>query len=66
MPIAQHYKIAGDFLSGFFSIPVVTFLIKNKKNPPTTLTLFYTRGLEIVVSHVMVPLPYRFSLGFFT
>jgi hypothetical protein len=30
------------------------------------LTLFYTRGLEIVVSHVMVPLPYRFSLGFFT
>ncbi len=31
-----------------------------------TLTLFYTRGLEIVVSHVMVPLPYRFSLGFFT
>jgi hypothetical protein len=30
------------------------------------LTLFYTRGLEIVVSHVMVPLPYRVSLGFFT
>ncbi len=29
-----------------------------------SLTLFYTRGLEIVVSHVMVPLPYRFSLGF--
>ncbi len=29
------------------------------------LTLFYTRGLEIVVSHMMVPLPYRFSLGFF-
>jgi hypothetical protein len=26
------------------------------------LTLFYTRGLGIVVSHVMVPLPYRFSL----
>jgi hypothetical protein len=30
-----------------------------------TLTLFYTRGLGIVVSHVMVPLPYRLSLGFF-
>ncbi len=28
----------------------------------TVLTLFYTRGLEIVVSHVMVPLPNRFSL----
>ncbi len=26
------------------------------------LTLFYTRGLGIIVSHVMVPLPYRFSL----
>ncbi len=26
------------------------------------LTLFYTRGLRIVVSYVMVPLPYRFSL----
>jgi hypothetical protein len=31
-----------------------------------SLTLFYTCGLGIVVSHVMVPLPYRFSLGFFT
>ncbi len=30
------------------------------------LTLFYTRGLGIVVSHVMVALPYRFSLWFFT
>jgi hypothetical protein len=30
------------------------------------LTLFYTRGLGIVVSHEMVSLPYRFSLGFFT
>jgi hypothetical protein len=28
----------------------------------SVLTLFYTRGLGIVVSHVMVPLPYRFSL----
>jgi hypothetical protein len=27
-----------------------------------TLTLFYTCGLEIVVSHVMVLQPYRFSL----
>ncbi len=26
------------------------------------LTLFYTRGLGIVVSHVVVALPYRFSL----
>jgi hypothetical protein len=26
-----------------------------------TLTLFYTRGLGIVVSHVMVPEPYRVS-----
>jgi hypothetical protein len=32
--------------------------------PVIVLTLFETRGLEIVVSHVMVPLPYRFSLGF--
>ncbi len=31
-----------------------------------TLTLLYTRGLGIVVSHVMVALPYRFSLWFFT
>jgi hypothetical protein len=30
------------------------------------LTLFYTRGLEIVVLHVMVPQPYRFSPYFFT
>ncbi len=30
------------------------------------LTLFYTRGLRIVVLHVMVPQPYRFSLGYFT
>ncbi len=30
------------------------------------LTLFYSRGLGIVVLHVMVPQPYRFSLGFFT
>ncbi len=29
------------------------------------LTLFYTRGLEIVVLHVMVSQPYRFSLAFF-
>jgi hypothetical protein len=29
------------------------------------LTLFYTRGLEIVVSHVMVPLPYRFPFDFY-
>ncbi len=29
------------------------------------LTLFYTRGLEIVVLHVMVPQPYRFSPLFF-
>ncbi len=29
---------------------------------PAILTLFYTRGLGIVVSHVMVALPYRFSL----
>ncbi len=28
----------------------------------THLTLFYTRGLGVVVSHVMVPLPYRFAL----
>jgi hypothetical protein len=27
----------------------------------TFLTLFYTRGSEIVVLHVMVPQPYRFS-----
>jgi hypothetical protein len=26
-----------------------------------TLTLFYTRGLVIVILHVMVPQPYRFS-----
>ncbi len=31
-----------------------------------TLTLFYTRGLGIVVLYVMVPQPYRFSLRFFT
>ncbi len=30
------------------------------------LTLFYTFGLEIVVLHVMVPKPYRFSPCFFT
>ncbi len=30
------------------------------------LTLFYTRGLEIVVLHVMVSQPYRFSPWFFT
>ncbi len=30
------------------------------------LTLFYTRGSEIVVLHVMVPQPYRFSPCFFT
>jgi hypothetical protein len=30
------------------------------------LTLFYTRGLEIVVLHVMVPQPYRFSPCFLT
>jgi hypothetical protein len=29
------------------------------------LTLFYTRGLGIVVLHVMVPEPYRFPLCFF-
>jgi hypothetical protein len=29
------------------------------------LTLFYTRGLEIVVLHVMVLQPYRFSPCFF-
>jgi hypothetical protein len=28
------------------------------------LTLFYTRGLGIVVLHVMVPKPYRFPLCF--
>jgi hypothetical protein len=28
------------------------------------LTLSYTRGLEIVVLHVMVPQPYRFPLSF--
>jgi hypothetical protein len=28
------------------------------------LTLFYTRGLGIVVLHVMVPEPYRFPLCF--
>jgi hypothetical protein len=32
--------------------------------PP--LTLFYTRGLGIVVLYVMVLQPYGFSLGFFT
>jgi hypothetical protein len=32
------------------------------KKRDLVLTLFYTRGLEIVVSHVMVPLPHRFSL----
>ncbi len=26
------------------------------------LTLFYTRGLGIVILHVMVPEPYRFAL----
>ncbi len=31
-----------------------------------TLTLFYTRGLEIVVLHVMVSQPYRFSPCLFT
>ena len=30
------------------------------------LTLFYTLGLGIVVLHVMVPPPYRFSLCFLT
>jgi hypothetical protein len=30
------------------------------------LTLFYTRGLEIVILHVIVPQPYRFSPCFFT
>ncbi len=30
------------------------------------LTLFYTRGLGIVVLYVMVLQPYGFSLGFFT
>jgi hypothetical protein len=29
-----------------------------------TLILFYTRGLGIVVLHVRVPQPYRFSLCF--
>jgi hypothetical protein len=29
------------------------------------LTLFYTRGLGIVVLYVMVSQPHRFSLGFF-
>ena len=29
-----------------------------------SLTLFYTRGLGIVVLHVMVPEPYRFPLCF--
>ncbi len=29
-----------------------------------TLTLFYTRGLGIIVLHVMVPEPYRFPLCF--
>jgi hypothetical protein len=33
-------------------------------NYQITLILFYTCGLSIVVSHVMVPLPYRFPLGF--
>jgi hypothetical protein len=30
------------------------------------LTIFYTLGLGIVVLHVMVPPPYRFSLCFLT
>jgi hypothetical protein len=40
------------------------FLITNGSE--NDLTLFYTCGLGIVVSHVMVPLPYRISLCFFT
>ncbi len=31
----------------------------------THLTLFYTRGLGIVVLHVMVPQPYRFPVAFY-
>jgi hypothetical protein len=34
------------------------------KGTISQLTLFYTRGLGIVVLHVMVPEPYRFPLCF--
>jgi hypothetical protein len=33
-----------------------------EENGAKSLTLFYTRGLGIVVLHVMVPQLYRFSL----
>jgi hypothetical protein len=46
----------------------VVCMMKQGPNRKITfyLTLFYTRGLGIVVLHVMVPQPYGFSLGFFT
>ncbi len=37
-----------------------------KINKAADLTLLYTHGLEIVVLHVMVPQPYRFSPCFLT
>ncbi len=60
-------------LQEFYTLFLTRFRTYKIVSPPqtkwplkTTLTLFYTHGLGIVVSHVMVPQPYRFSLWFFT
>jgi hypothetical protein len=39
-------------------------LIFKSRHSVYVLTLFYTRGLEIVVFYVMVPQPYSFSFAF--
>ncbi len=41
-------------------------VIMKSANKSMTLTPFYTRGLEIVVLHMIVPQPYRFSPCFLT
>jgi hypothetical protein len=52
------------FVTGIFAQirPIWIGYLETRPKNPKNLTLFYTRGLGIVVSHVMVPLPYRFSL----
>jgi hypothetical protein len=58
-------QVAGDILytSGFW--PRVRARALRAPVFLGSLTLFYTRGLGIVVLHVMVPEPYRFPLCFF-
>ncbi len=65
--IAKFYKYYifltfSDILQKYKLIVSPLVIILQVYDGSTLLTLFYTRGLGIVVSIVMVALPYRFSL----